>query len=123
MNLATAYLDGSAIYGNTKQQVEKLRTYDSGLVNVSACVSCQTNALYSAILKEHNRVAIDLAELNRHWNDDALFYESRRIVTAEIQHITFNEYLPIVLGEVSFPLQKEVDHEIFQFSVICLRQP
>ncbi|KAJ8926678.1 hypothetical protein NQ314_020927 [Rhamnusium bicolor] len=99
MNLASSYLDASAIYGNTEQQVEKLRTYDAGLVNVSACASCQSNALYSAILKEHNRVAINLAQLNRHWTDDVLFLESKRIVTAEIQHITYNEYLPIVLGE------------------------
>ncbi|KAJ8915169.1 hypothetical protein NQ315_000421 [Exocentrus adspersus] len=99
MNLATSYLDASAVYGNTDQQVERLRTYDAGLVNVSACSSCQTNALYSAILREHNRVAINLAQLNKHWDDEQLFLESKRIVTAEIQHITFNEYLPIVLGE------------------------
>lgn len=100
MNLASSYLDASAIYGNTNQQVEKLRTYDAGLVNVTACLPCQTNALYSAILKEHNRIAVNLAELNRHWNDERLFLESKRIVTAEIQHITYNEYLPIVLGQV-----------------------
>ncbi|VEN54788.1 unnamed protein product, partial [Callosobruchus maculatus] len=99
MNLASSYLDGSAVYGNTDQQVEKLRTYDAGLVNVSACSACQTNALYSAILKEHNRIAVNLGQLNRHWSDERLFLESKRIVTAEIQHITFNEYLPIVLGE------------------------
>ncbi|CAH1969751.1 unnamed protein product [Acanthoscelides obtectus] len=99
MNLASSYLDGSAVYGNTDQQVEKLRTYDAGLVNVSACSACQTNALYSAILKEHNRIAVNLGQLNRHWSDERLFLESKRVVTAEIQHITYNEYLPIVLGE------------------------
>lgn len=102
MNLATSFLDASAIYGNTDQQVENLRTYDAGLVNVTACSACRSNALYSAVLKEHNRVAVNLAELNKHWNDEVLFYESRRIVIAELQHITYNEYLPIVIGEVSF---------------------
>lgn len=100
MNLASSFLDGSALYGNTDQQMEKLRTYDAGLVNISVCASCQANALYSAILKEHNRIAINLAQLNRHWNDETLFLESRRIVAAEIQHITYNEFLPIVLGNV-----------------------
>ncbi|CAH1108455.1 unnamed protein product [Psylliodes chrysocephalus] len=99
MNLATSFLDASAIYGNTDQQVENLRTYDAGLVNVTACSACRSNALYSAVLKEHNRVAVNLAELNKHWNDEVLFYESRRIVIAELQHITYNEYLPIVIGE------------------------
>jgi hypothetical protein len=101
MNLASSFLDASAIYGNTDQQVEKLRTYDAGLVNVSACSSCRSNALYSAILREHNRVAVNLAQLNRHWTDESLFLESRRIVTASIQHITYNEFLPTVLGNVS----------------------
>ncbi|XP_030764451.1 uncharacterized protein LOC115888752 [Sitophilus oryzae] len=99
MNLASAFLDGSAIYGNTDLTVENLRTYDAGLVNVSACTACQSNALYSAILREHNRIALGLAQLNRHWTDDVVFYESKRIVTAEIQHITYNEFLPTVLGE------------------------
>lgn len=103
MNLASAFLDASAIYGNTDQQIEKLRTYDAGLINVSACVSCRSNALYSAILKEHNRVAINLAQLNRHWTDDTLFLESRRYVANTIQHITYNEFLPILLGNVLTP--------------------
>lgn len=99
MNLASAFLDGSDIYGNNGDSLDNLRTFDAGLVNLSACAACQTNALYSAILKEHNRIAVNLAELNRHWTDDNLFYESRRIVMAEIQHITYHEFLPIVLGE------------------------
>lgn len=99
INLASAFLEGSAIYGNTYQSVEALRTYDAGLINISACSSCRSNALYSAILKEHNRAAVILAHLNRHWTDDVLFYESKRIVSAEIQHITYNEFLPTLLGQ------------------------
>ncbi|XP_060522685.1 uncharacterized protein LOC132699805 [Cylas formicarius] len=99
MNLATSFLDGSAVYGNTEDQIRKLRTYDSGLVNITACSLCQSNALYSAILKEHNRIAVGLAMLNKHWEDEVLFLESRRIVIAEIQHITYNEFLPVILGQ------------------------
>ncbi|XP_030764452.1 uncharacterized protein LOC115888753 [Sitophilus oryzae] len=101
MNLASSFLDGSAIYGTTDEQLVTLRTFDNGLVNVSACSFCQSNALYAAILKEHNRIAVSLAELNKHWTDEELFLESRRIVIAEIQHITYNEFLPIVLGQES----------------------
>lgn len=100
MNLASSFLDASAIYGNNDQQMDHLRTYDAGLINISACAACSSNALYSAIFKEHNRVAVNLAQLNRHWTDDVLFLESRRIVTAVIQHITYNEFLPIILGNV-----------------------
>lgn len=101
MNLASSFLDGSAVYGNTEASIQKLRTYDAGLVNVSACGICNSNALYSAILREHNRIAVNLAQLNRHWSDETLFLESKRIVSAEIQHITYNEFLPTILDEVS----------------------
>ncbi|XP_017785026.1 PREDICTED: uncharacterized protein LOC108568445 [Nicrophorus vespilloides] len=99
MNLASSFLDASSIYGNTDSSVERLRTYDAGLVNVSACAVCKSNALYSAILREHNRIAINLAQLNRHWPDENLFLESKRIVAAEIQHITYNEFLPTILDD------------------------
>lgn len=99
MNLASSFLDASALYGSTDVQLEKLRTYDRGLVNVSACSVCHANALYSAILREHNRICVNLAQLNRHWTDETLFLESRRIVAAEIQHITYNEFLPTVLDD------------------------
>ena len=50
-------------------------------------------------MKEHNRVAIKLKEENPSWTDERLFQNARRIVNAEWQHIVFNEFLPILMGQ------------------------
>jgi len=55
-------------------------------------------ALHTLLLREHNRVANELEKLNTHWSDEMIFQNARRIVTAENQHITYNEWIPRILG-------------------------
>lgn len=56
-------------------------------------------ALHTIWMREHNRVARHLSTLNPGWDDERLFQEARRVVGAEVQHVTLAEFLPAVLGE------------------------
>lgn len=103
MNLASGFIDGSSLYGSTEKEINALRLFRAGKVDIRACPRCTESgavgALHTILLKEHNRIATVLSDKNPTWNDAFLFLESRRILVAQIQHITYNEFLPIILGQ------------------------
>ena len=55
--------------------------------------------LHTIWMREHNRIASSLADMNKHWDDSRIYEESRRIVIAQLQHITYKEFVPLLIGK------------------------
>uniref|UniRef100_UPI00398E3C45 myeloperoxidase-like n=1 Tax=Pristiophorus japonicus TaxID=55135 RepID=UPI00398E3C45 len=49
-------------------------------------------------LREHNRLARELKKLNPHWSGETIFQETRKIMGAFHQIITYRDYVPRLLG-------------------------
>ena len=52
--------------------------------------------LHTIFLREHNRLCDDFANENPQWSGDRLYQESRRMIGAYLQSITYEEWLPSV---------------------------
>ncbi|MEF8722224.1 MAG: peroxidase family protein [Candidatus Accumulibacter delftensis] len=58
-------------------------------------------AVHTLMMREHNRLAEQIAIVNPSWDDEAIYQRARKLVGAEIQVITFNEFLPALLGDAA----------------------
>lgn len=124
INDVTGFVDASPIYGSKENIARSLRSFNGGklkslprtfgkhLLPLSDATSfssgdSRTNMIPSLViahvllLREHNRLAENLAQLNPHWNDETLYQEARKIVTALVQKITYGEFLPTIMGSNS----------------------
>ncbi|WP_233198886.1 MULTISPECIES: peroxidase family protein [Pirellulaceae] len=125
INSITAFIDGSMIYGSDDSRAAALRTFESGRLKTSvgdllpmegdvyedaagsiffvagdvrANEQVGLTAMHTLFLREHNRLADEITAANPDLTDEQIYQQARAIVIAEIQAITFNEFLPALLG-------------------------
>ncbi|KAF2349212.1 VWFC domain, partial [Trinorchestia longiramus] len=55
-------------------------------------------AMHTVWFREHNRVAAELRVINPHWDGDTVFHETRKLLGAMMQHITYTHWLPHIVG-------------------------
>ena len=119
INSITAYLDASMVYGSDEATAADLREFDGGRLKTSAgglllpvdeasgmflAGDVRANeqvgltAMHTLFVREHNRLAARIAEELEDLDDEQIYQMARKIVGAEIQVITYSEFLPALLG-------------------------
>ncbi|GAB4526993.1 MAG: hypothetical protein Tsb0010_10140 [Parvularculaceae bacterium] len=117
INQITAYIDGSNVYGSDPVTAAALREGSGGLLKTSpgdlpplqggmflagdvrANEQVGLTAMHTLWLREHNRLAGEIAASNPSLSDEDIFQKARAMVVAEMQAITYNEWLPLLLGD------------------------
>ena len=117
INQITAWIDGSMIYGSSQSTADSLRTFVGGKLRTSAGNLPPTDAagnflagdaranenveltsMHALFVREHNWWATQIARQSPRLGDEAIYQQARAIVIAEIQAVTYNEFLPALLG-------------------------
>uniref|UniRef100_A0A915DHU7 peroxidase n=1 Tax=Ditylenchus dipsaci TaxID=166011 RepID=A0A915DHU7_9BILA len=119
MNENTAFIDASQIYGSDLRTARQLRAGAllktlpnrrfllpprQGADNIMTGDS-RSNlflglaAIHILFVRLHNNIANRLVLINPHWDEERVYQETRKIVGATLQVITYQEFLPALLGQ------------------------
>lgn len=142
INQITAYLDASVVYGSDQERSDALRTFEGGRLKTSegdllpfnvegfenaggtsdslflaGDIRANENAALTAMqtlwVREHNRLADEISASDSSLNDEDIYQRARTIVRAEIQAITFNEFLPVLLGKNAIDSYEGYDPSVY----------
>lgn len=62
--------------------------------------------MHTLFVREHNRWAMQIGKMRPWLSGDDIYHEARRMVVAEIQIITYTEFLPALIGDGALPAYK-----------------
>lgn len=133
LNVITAFIDASQVYGSDEARALELRTLDgTGRLKVSkgnllpynihgfpnapddsatyflagdvrANEQVGLTTMHTLFVREHNYWARSLERQQPWLGDDAIYYQARAIVGGEIQVITYRDFIPRLLGLHALP--------------------
>ncbi len=120
MNRITAWIDASNVYGSSEEVVNRLRMFSGGRLlcsegtggqflprdedgfflagDVRANEQICLTSMHTLFMREHNRIAEQIQTRFPRLDDEQIFQLARRRVIAHVQAITYNEFLPALLG-------------------------
>lgn len=129
INQITAFIDGSMVYGSDEVRAAELRSFADGKLRVTddnlmpvnsaglpnadngpdltlflagdvrANENIALTAMHTVWVREHNRIADALLANDPDLTDEQVYQQARQLVIAQIQAVTYNEFLPALLGE------------------------
>ena len=116
-NEITSFLDASVVYGSDQKTADELRSFNNGKLKIDSKGLLHTteqregkgflagdtrateNPLLSSLqtlwVREHNRICDELSNKNKGLSDEQLYQKARIKVMGLLQHITYNEFLPL----------------------------
>ena len=144
VNVITAFIDASNVYGSDERRVRALRTNDgTGRLKTSgdgrflpynddniendrgnaqqllfvagdirANEQLGLTAMHTLFVREHNRLAGVIAAANPDLHGHEIFELVRKIVGAQMQVITYYEFLPVLLGPGAIGRYEGYDPEV-----------
>ena len=155
INTITAWLDGSVVYGSDDDRALWLRTGEGGKLKTSAGDLLPFNdgsqdnvggsstdmmvagdvrgnenltltSLHTLLVREHNRLADSIILAQPELSDEEVYQHARKMIGGLLQNITYNEYLPALLGEGAIPAydgyRSDIDPSITtEFSTVFYR--
>uniref|UniRef100_A0A1I8ATH9 ShKT domain-containing protein n=1 Tax=Steinernema glaseri TaxID=37863 RepID=A0A1I8ATH9_9BILA len=125
VNRNTPFIDASQVYGNDQVTANSLRERLRGSFRSARLAASKgakgamfprkpsvamvvgddrtpafygLGAFHAIFLRLHNKIADDLGNINPGWTSERVFQETRKIVGAYMQVITYQEFLPALLG-------------------------